>query len=169
MPSQFYGQRLLALLKRFKLDNLFALVIGINNYSKRPLAHAVSDADEVERWLLSDLGVPSKNVTSLRNEQATGKGIRDSFQLILDNNDLVADDTVIIYFAGHGSTANAPDDWPTRNGKMQMLLPYDFDVNLSTDAEGLTVCCIIFSGVAHIQVSVLQQDRGRNLVAEFLT
>ncbi|KAG6834672.1 hypothetical protein H0H93_008166, partial [Arthromyces matolae] len=118
----------------------FAVIIGINKYIKEPyrgLKSAVSDADRFESWLISELGLPSENITSLRNESATGQGIRAALHGILDNQDSDANNiTIIFYFAGHVSTANAQRDRRASEDEAQMLLPYDFDANLSNNFEG---------------------------------
>lgn len=37
-------------------------------------------------------------------------------------------DPILIYFAGHGTTADAPDDWTTGSQLMSLIVPYDCDV-----------------------------------------
>ncbi|KAG6818266.1 hypothetical protein H0H93_006407, partial [Arthromyces matolae] len=122
------------------MNRAFAVIIGINKYMKEPyrgLKSAVSDADRFESWLISELGLPNENITSLRNEKATGKGIREALHGVLDNRDSDANNaTIIFYFAGHVSTANAQRDRRAFEDEAQMLLPYDFDANLSNNFEG---------------------------------
>ncbi|KAG6834627.1 hypothetical protein H0H93_008494, partial [Arthromyces matolae] len=120
-------------------DDFFAVIIGIDAYQEQsglnPLSYAASDANLFESWLISK-GVPKKHITSLRNEEATGKGIRDALQSIAENPNIGRNSNLSIYFAGHGSTMKAPTGWPTGNGEMQMLLPQDFDSRLKEDVKG---------------------------------
>ncbi|KAG6849040.1 hypothetical protein H0H93_011839 [Arthromyces matolae] len=109
----------------------FAVTIGINDYPTDPLHHAVHDADAFENFLMST-GVPTKNITSLRNKEATGMAILGALEALITNKDIGAQDNIIIFYAGHGSEANVPEEWRTRNRKMQMLIPCDFDLNLTT-------------------------------------
>ncbi|KAG6816438.1 hypothetical protein H0H93_008075, partial [Arthromyces matolae] len=120
-------------------DDFFAVIIGIDAYQEQsglnPLSYAASDANLFESWLISK-GVPKKHITSLRNEEATGKGIRDALQSIAENPNIGRNSKLTIYFAGHGSKKKAPSDFPTGNGEMQMLLPQDFDSRLKDDIKG---------------------------------
>ena len=77
----------------------YALVIGINQYSTMPLEAAVNDARSVSERL-EQLNF---NVTTLLDSQATIKNIRHELgtKLVRTNSN----DQIVIYFAGHGVTA----------------------------------------------------------------
>ncbi|KAG6835112.1 hypothetical protein H0H93_004751 [Arthromyces matolae] len=124
-------------------DHLFAITIGIDFYPndshRAKLNCSVSDADAVDTWLRSDLRVPPKNIVSLRNEQATGRKIREALNGVLENEDIGSNDTFLFYFSGFGGTVNTRgtvNTWPTNQGKLQMILPQDFDASIHDYTQG---------------------------------
>lgn len=100
-----------------------ALVIGIANYPKvRPLPETVLNDARDLRTLLTDkdiCGYPSAHVVQLLDGQATANGIRTAL------TDLAArttpDDTVVIFFSGHGAYN------PSGGDSGQYIIPYDCD------------------------------------------
>jgi Caspase domain len=95
-----------------------------------PLKGAVDDALAVKQYLEDRLGVPESQIRLLRDAEATRAAIIQEF------NDLAADqrihrgDPILVYYAGHGGEADAPKDWAARNGKIQMLIPHDFRIEV---------------------------------------
>jgi hypothetical protein len=84
--------------------NVWAVVVGINDYTKFPkLKYAVNDAKEFHRLLIEKNGIPAENVTLLIDEQGSLKNIKNALGIGLK---IAAgpDDMVLIYFAGHGSS-----------------------------------------------------------------
>jgi hypothetical protein len=100
----------------------WAVVIGVSNYndSQIPsLRYAANDAQAFHDWLVSKKGggyAPSR-VKLLVNTDATGRNIKN----ILFNwlGQALEEDTVIVFFAGHGSPQSP--DYPNN----LFLLPYD--------------------------------------------
>jgi hypothetical protein len=83
----------------------WALVIGINAYQHaQPLAYACNDADAVATALTIDLGFPAGNVLLLKDSQATKNAILEAY-LGFINKAADPDDRVLVFFAGHGMTA----------------------------------------------------------------
>ncbi|KAG7440958.1 uncharacterized protein BT62DRAFT_956397 [Guyanagaster necrorhizus] len=120
------------------ISPLFALVIGIDKYLSNEVRHlkgAVADADAVNTFLQETLLVPKDQIKNLRNKDATRVTIETEIKRLGDNSAIKKDDPILIYYAGHGAEAKAPSRWPTDNGKIQMLVPHDFDPNGSTDSE----------------------------------
>lgn len=106
---------------------LFALTIGINQYLNTEytaLKGCAADADAVEVYLESKLSVPKSQITSLRNERATRSAIIQAFRALKDDDRIDYGNPILIYFAGHGGQATAPEGWPC-SGKVQMIIPYD--------------------------------------------
>jgi hypothetical protein len=109
-----------------KRRNVWAVVVGINDYPKLPkLKYAVNDAQAFYRLLVEENRVPPENVTLLTNEQASLVNLRSTLGTRVKN---VAreNDMVIIFFAGHGATerdATSPDG----DGLEKYLLPFDTD------------------------------------------
>ncbi|KAG8825464.1 hypothetical protein FRC17_008636 [Serendipita sp. 399] len=114
------------------LDNLFALLIGINNYSPKseltPLRGSVADVEAVKGYLRETLHVPAENITTLLNTQATRVNIIKGIQNLANNTEIPPGSPILIYFAGHGSEADAPKSWGPRGTKVQLIIPYDFHV-----------------------------------------
>jgi hypothetical protein len=111
-----------------KKSNIFAAVIGISKYKNvHSLKYADNDADEFHNYLTSNLKIPGKNIYKITNEEATLKNMRDILGINLRKL-AGKDDTVIIYYAGHGSMeldSNIDDG----DGYEKYLMPYDADLN----------------------------------------
>jgi len=89
----------------------WAVVVGVSDYSDSripTLRYAAADAQAFSKWLVSPNGgryAPSQ-VKLLANEQATSKNIKDALFVWLKQ--VIEEDIVTIYFAGHGSP-DSPD------------------------------------------------------------
>ena len=80
----------------------YALVIGIETYSRLPEArYAENDADAVKRHLLA-LGYPERNIVLLKGGQATRGAIQGYVEEWLPRN-AKPSSRVFVYFSGHGS------------------------------------------------------------------
>jgi hypothetical protein len=104
--------------------NIWAVVIGINDYPNAPrLKWAVADAKAFYRHLVNVIQIPPENVTLLLNRDAGLARLRSSLGTHLKKM-AGKEDMVIIYFAGHGATEKdvlSPDG----DGLEKYLLPYD--------------------------------------------
>lgn len=109
-----------------------AVIIGIANYSRVPqLPESVlDDARDVAALLMAPehCGYDPANVCLLIDDHATLNGIR----LALDDvaRSCVPDDTIVVFFSGHGAETGAPTD-PT-----SALVPVDCDPS-DVDATAL--------------------------------
>ncbi|KAJ7464436.1 caspase domain-containing protein [Mycena latifolia] len=124
---------------------VFAFIIGINDYLSTEdfttLRGAVSDARAFQKYLLDPrekcgLGVPAENIVMIENLQATRKNIFATFRSHFLDNDKIPDHgnaTMILFYAGHGTRMEAPDNWGTADGKVEAICPVD---ERTTDAEG---------------------------------
>ncbi|KAF9070088.1 caspase domain-containing protein [Rhodocollybia butyracea] len=111
--------------------SLWTLIIGINEYADKaipPLNGAVPDAESVNEFLRSVIGVPKEKIRTLYNKQATRYAIETALKDLAINPHIKKTDPILIFYAGHGAQAQAPKGWPTGNpeGTIQMLVPYDF-------------------------------------------
>ncbi|MBI5241699.1 MAG: caspase family protein, partial [Elusimicrobia bacterium] len=96
----------------------FAVVVGIENYSRLPAAsHAEHDAEAVKRHLLA-LGLPERNIVMLQGQRAVRSQLAAYLEEWLPKN-VRPDSTVFFYYSGHG----APDP---KTGQA-FLLPWDGD------------------------------------------
>ncbi|KZN39751.1 caspase family protein [Pseudoalteromonas luteoviolacea] len=106
-----------------KYETSRALVIGINQYANAsPLGYAVSDADEVRKILIDELGFEDQNVSYLADQDATKSNILKSF-LRFTKDDVKVDDRLFVFFAGHGHTKAGI------KGEVGYLVPFDADMN----------------------------------------
>ncbi|KAA1472305.1 hypothetical protein DENSPDRAFT_897123 [Dentipellis sp. KUC8613] len=111
-----------------KPPRFFALVIGINRYQSynvTPLKGAVPDANQIEAYLKTDLGVSPDNIRNLRDKQATREGIIRELRALATDERIQYGDPIFIFYAGHGSTAKAPDGWEAGGPKIQLICPHD--------------------------------------------
>ncbi|PBL03058.1 hypothetical protein ARMGADRAFT_1069624 [Armillaria gallica] len=118
-----------------KTRSTFALIIGIDKYKHEEydnLKAAVADANRFEKFLLDRLRTPREHIISLRNDQATRKGIIDGFRsLIHDQRISPGKSAIIIYYAGHGAVAPKPNewtDWQTSDDEIEILCPADIGI-----------------------------------------
>jgi len=103
-------------------DQKWAVIIGVSNYQDSRitgLRYSAADAQALNEWLVSRKGgryAPSR-VKMFLDSQATAQNIRNALFNWLGQ--AIEEDTVIIYFAGHGSP-QSPD-----HPQNLFLLPYD--------------------------------------------
>jgi hypothetical protein len=106
--------------------NLWAVVVGINRYSKvRPLKYAVNDARIFYNHLVEFNQIPRENVTLLLDQDATLTRMRSALGTHLKNK-AAQGDMAVIFFAGHGATEKDVMS-PDGDGLEKYLLPYDAD------------------------------------------
>ena len=120
------SEKTLSVQYHLKRRNVWAVVIGINDYPRLPkLKYAVNDAEAFYRLLVEENRVPPENVTLLTNEKASLVSLRSTLGTRIKNA-ARENDMVIIFFAGHGATerdAASPDG----DGLEKYLLPFDTD------------------------------------------
>ncbi|KAG6862577.1 hypothetical protein C0993_002544, partial [Termitomyces sp. T159_Od127] len=134
-------------------STLFAVLIGINKYKdpKIPdLCGAVGDADAIENFLISEVGVMKDRIVNIRDEEATREAIVKALRDLAQSSAIHAQDPIFIYYAGHGSECPSPiNGWKTNaaNGMMKMLLPHDFNLQGSNDVQGQGIFDIALSQI----------------------
>ena len=145
-------------------SNLFALIIGINNYkspSIQNLEGAVPDADAMQDYLQNYLGVPSSQIRNLRNSEATRAAIIDGIQAFSVNNEIKKGDPILIYYAGYGASAKTPEDWLDWNArKVELLVPYDHSSLDSNPIHGIP------DRTLGVLLSKLAIEKGDNIVRQ---
>ena len=99
-------------------DEHFALIIGINKYNNLPnLEYAVNDAKAIKDVLINNFKYKEENIKILIDEQATHDNIMDEYYNLI--KDTATNDSVIVFFAGHGST------YPSIHKDKGFLVPCD--------------------------------------------
>ena len=130
-----------------KRRNVWAVVVGINDYPRLPkLKYAVNDAQAFYRLLVEDNRIPPENVTLLTNEQASLVNLRSTLGTRIKNAARESD-MVIIFFAGHGATERDSAS-PDGDGLEKYLLPFDTDpADLYTTAMPMVEVGRIFNRI----------------------
>jgi hypothetical protein len=88
----------------------WAVIIGIGKYqdpSINKLNYAVADAEAMYKFLTTRGGFSQDHVKIILNEQATLKNVKSSLGTFLSRKAL-KDDTVFIYYSGHGAPEPDP-------------------------------------------------------------
>ena len=97
-------------------SNVFALVIGISDYSEFPkVIFADRSAMSFAELIRKKYGVQPGNLITLFNEDATGTRINARIKNLLGR--IGKNDRLIVYYAGHAA--------PTKDGKNTVLVPQD--------------------------------------------
>jgi hypothetical protein len=88
--------------------NSWAVVIGINDYTRAPkLKYAVRDAEEFTEVLVNYYGFKRENIVKLIDREATKENIMKAFDKL--RSKAGKEDRVLVFFAGHGITVPLPD------------------------------------------------------------
>ncbi|PSR90697.1 hypothetical protein PHLCEN_2v4846 [Hermanssonia centrifuga] len=138
-------------------NNLFALLIGINDYTFEgsKLQEAVDDANNVKEYLTGTLDVPLRNIRVLLDQEASRADIIKEIRNLKVNNDIAKDDPILIYFAGHGTTAPYEG---SGHHTVELILPCDY----GKDENGRIV-----NGILDLTVSALlaelAETKGNNI------
>ncbi|KAF8813410.1 hypothetical protein BYT27DRAFT_7158296 [Phlegmacium glaucopus] len=109
-------------------NHVFALIIGINKYQDakiRNLKGCIKDSENVCRFLTESLHANPLHIKHLRDAEATRKEILSTFEEhFINNQDIHPNDTIVFYFAGHGSYETPAENSLARNN-METICPYD--------------------------------------------
>ncbi|KAF9068251.1 hypothetical protein BDP27DRAFT_834484 [Rhodocollybia butyracea] len=87
------------------------------------------------KYLTSTLGVPPTQIKNLRDKAATKVAIEKAIKELGDDPSVPEDAALLLFFAGHGAEVDAPTNRPSGHvkGKIQMLLPHDFNPQVKAD------------------------------------
>lgn len=119
------------------------LLIGIDDYARKPLRGSVNDIDAVQRIFLQDLGVPAERIqrlasprknakheTTLPDKPATLANIREAFAHLTEEARLARArgeiERILIYYSGHGMRTKLQHE-DERTADRESLVPFDFD------------------------------------------
>jgi Caspase domain len=100
------------------------VIIGINSYKDSPLEGAKSDALNFYSLLTSGWRVPKDNVRLLLDGCAARHSIIDALSE-LRCRPISQGDTIIVYYAGHGSSYRTADVWPGSRNLIEAIVPVD--------------------------------------------
>ena len=104
--------------------DFWAIIIGINQYQNtRNLKYAVNDAQAFKDYLLDYVGIPDEKIFYLADQEATKLKIESLLGTTIKRKASI-EDTVIIFYAGHGAVEPDPSNLDG-DGFEKYLLPYD--------------------------------------------
>lgn len=133
-----------------------------------PALHAaVSDAILFKDYLETELSVPSNQINLLINEYATRSGIIAAMEGLKVNPNIQHNDAIVIYFAGHGAQIDVPENWgwTDLDGKVQAIVPYDYNTRKPGGERVLPITDYTFSRL----LSEISQKHGENIVRDCIT
>lgn len=117
-------EELVNVIREKEKGNIWAVVIGINEYLHvRNLKYAVNDASGIKSYLREYLGLPEENIFYLTDRQATKTRILSLLGTQIRRK-ASQEDTVIIFYAGHGAAETDPIDHDM-DGLEKYLLPHE--------------------------------------------
>ncbi|KAF8601175.1 hypothetical protein BDV93DRAFT_585909 [Ceratobasidium sp. AG-I] len=150
-------------------SRLYALTIGINNYpSLGHLGGAVNDANNIVAFLTEDLNVPIDHILNLRNESATRCTIIKALQDLRGDSRIEKGDPILIYYAGHGGSTKASNEWREKTGssQIQVIFPWDYHTLQHNSVE--RVDCIPDRTI-HLLLNSLAEAKGNNIASSQTT
>jgi hypothetical protein len=105
----------------------WAVVIGISHYKAKQLAlrHARADAEAMYTFLTGPGGVKKDHARLLVDDAATLQGIKSALGEFIARS-AKPEDTVIVYYAGHGAPEADSSGW-SDDGMEKYLVPVDAD------------------------------------------
>jgi hypothetical protein len=121
-------EEIITITRKVEKGQVFAAIIGINDYQAvRDLRYAVNDAKAFKDYLQYNIGIPEKNLFYFIDQDATKENLQKLLGTHLKRK-VSKEDTVFIFFAGHGAVESDPEN-PDGDGFEKYLLPHDADLN----------------------------------------
>ena len=118
-----------------------ALLVGINKYNRNnnwtPLKGCVNDVLLQKELLTHRFGFNPKDILTLKDEQATRKGILEAFEEHLIKQ-AKPGDVVVFHYSGHGSRVNDPDK-DIKDGLNSTFVPIDASLPAGYPNQKVTV------------------------------
>ncbi|KAJ7706851.1 caspase domain-containing protein [Mycena rosella] len=146
---------------------VFALIIGIDQYKElHGLNGCVNDANAFKDFLTGSLHVPEAHIMFMTNDTATRANILSAFKTHLIENSRIRDhggDTILYFYAGHGSRVVAPNNAFSVDGRVETICPHDQG---ATDEKGEHIHGIPDYTV-HNLLQKLAASKGNNVTAIF--
>ncbi|KAF8211799.1 caspase domain-containing protein [Mycena galopus ATCC 62051] len=145
-------------------SSIFAVLIGIDEYTQiSRLRGAVNDARTFRKLLVEDLHVPPSNIVLLEDAYATRAKILSTVESHLRDNPVIPGDgeaTILLYFAGHGSRVDAPENVIAPDGQIEVMCPVD---DSTTNDAGESVHAIP-DYVLNQLLREIAEKKGHNIV-----
>jgi len=114
---------LVMILPQVSVATRHALLVGINDYPKKPLFGPVNDVTAIKAALISHWQFKTQHITTLLNEQATKQNILDAINTLTKQSQ--SGDEVFIYLSGHGTSAGDKSFRPVLPTTSGAFIPFD--------------------------------------------
>ena len=138
----------LTVYRESKKGEIWAAVIGINQYKNRKLnlKYARNDAEAFADYMKTNMGLDSEHVIEQYDQDATQRNIKSLLGTQLRRK-VRKEDTLFIFFAGHGAPEDDPAS-PDQDKIRKYLLPYDAEIeDLYTTAIAMDEIAEIFGRI----------------------
>jgi len=120
-------EKTIAVYRESERGQIYAAVIGINQYQKVPsLTYARNDAEAFAAYLRDNMGLDNEHLLELYDSDATASRMRTLLGTKLKRMASKPEDTVFIYYAGHGAPEQDPDS-KDNDGITKYILPHRAD------------------------------------------
>lgn len=153
------------------VGDVYAVIIGIAEYedSRLNLNYTVNDAQGLYDVLTDPNygGVPQDHIQLLLNEDATDRNIKRAIGKWLAQQ-ADEDDTVIIYYSGHGAPEEDDTYWVTYNADIDDLYSTALsNVDISDMLNRIkSQRMVTFLDACYSEATVHRQDKTRNIATE---
>lgn len=139
---------ILTIFREAEKGKISAAVIGINDYRHVPnLSYASKDARAFARYMRENMGLDSDHLFELYDSQATMRNMKSLIGTKLRKMADKPEDTVFIFFAGHGAPEEDPTS-PDGDSISKYILAHDSDMDdLYTSAIPMNEIAKIFSRI----------------------
>jgi hypothetical protein len=106
-----------------------ALIVGINNFaSVTSLRGCINDTIAMQGLLETYFGFQTEDIRYLRDQEATGQGIRDGLAWLLSDYEGGGKDVRVFHFSSHGTYVDDQgDDEDELMPRDEVIVPYDHD------------------------------------------
>ncbi|KZT69590.1 hypothetical protein DAEQUDRAFT_765421 [Daedalea quercina L-15889] len=155
----------------WQLDHpVFALIVAIDQYDTKDmkLMGCVNDGKDFEAFLKEQLQVPSDNIRTLYDKEATRSNILAGFNdYLIGNKNIKKDDLIFFFYAGHGDSVDAPEGWGSDKGKVEAICPVDISAFETSNQFEADLKYGIPDWTFHALMRLLAHEKGNNIVAIF--
>ncbi len=117
--------------------NTYTFIIGIDKYPNLHngnLQFAVSDARLFRYVIQKEFYIPDDNIYMLLDEEAKRENIRNTITIKIRDK-LTSDDTLIIYYSGHGTRGEDLPPYDESDGLDEYIIPYDAQSGIDKNGE----------------------------------
>ena len=134
-----------------------ALLVGINHYPhpENVLQGCINDIEDMHTFITTKHPIYSnEDIKMLKDHHATKQNIKEQLQWLI--HDLSSGDQILFHYSGHGAQLPSIQSDIEKDGKDEIICPYDFDWTAATtfrDKEFASLFKLIPEGVHFVWIS----------------